>query len=220
MLTANLITTTYPQLQLNDSVAKALQLMSDYKMYHLPIISEGVYLGLVAEAALLDVSNEQTTLQALSGLLLPCLVFENQHFLAAINACNQFETMVVPVLALDKSYMGLITATDLLRSVGHFTGTNEIGGIIVLEVDRRQFSISEISRIVESNNATVLHLNTLEIATSGMLEVTLHISKKEISSIVSAFERYNYVVTYYFGAEVFENEMQDNYNNLMHFLNI
>lgn len=220
MLTASLINTTYPQLQLDDSVAKALQLMNDYKVYHLPVLSEGTYLGLVSEDDLLDVDNDQNTLESLTDTFVPCLVFENQHFLAAISACNQHETMVVPVLAVDKGYLGLITTSDLLRTVGHFTGTNEIGGIIVLEVDRRQFSISEISRIVESNNATVLHLNTMEITANGFLEVTLHISKKEISAIVSAFGRYNYNVTYYFGAEVFENEMQDNFDNLMHFLNI
>ena len=64
---------------------------------------------------------------------------------------------------------------------------------------------------VESNDATILHLNTTVHAETGMLTVTLHINKKEIAAIVSTFERYDYDVIYYFGNENFENEIHSNY---------
>jgi hypothetical protein len=107
-----------------------------------------------------------------------------------------------------------------LKTIGNFAGTNEIGGIIVLEMERSQFAISEISRIVESNDATILHLNTTVHAETGMLTVTLHINKKEIAAIVSTFERYEYDVIYYFGNENFENEIHSNYRHLMNYLDI
>ena len=116
--------------------------------------------------------------------------------------------------------MGVITTSDLLKTIGNFAGTNEIGGIIVLEMERSQFAISEISRIVESNDATILHLNTTVHAETGMLTVTLHINKKEIAAIVSTFERYDYDVIYYFGNENFENEIHSNYRHLMNYLDI
>jgi acetoin utilization protein AcuB len=89
-----------------------------------------------------------------------------------------------------------------------------------MEMERSQFSISEISRIVESNDATVLHLNTTIHAVTGLLTVSLHINKKEIAAIVSAFERYEYDIIYYFGDEKFENEIHSNYRHLMSYLDI
>ena len=38
--------------------------------------------------------------------------------------------------------MGVITTDQLLKTLGNFAGTNEIGGIIVLEMERSQFTIS------------------------------------------------------------------------------
>ena len=89
-----------------------------------------------------------------------------------------------------------------------------------MEIERNQFSISEISRIVESNDATILHLNTTVQPETGLLTITLHLSKKEIASIVDAFERYEYDVIYFFGDEKFENEIHSNYRHLMNYLGI
>jgi len=85
---------------------------------------------------------------------------------------------------------------------------------------RIQFAISEISRIVESNDCTVLHLNTTINAATGMLTVTLHINKKEVSAVVATFERYEYTVLYSFGVEQYENELDNNYKHLMNYLNL
>jgi len=127
---------------------------------------------------------------------------------------------VVPVINDERELAGVITNTDLLKALGNFAGTNEIGGIIVLEMERSQFAISEISRIVESNDATILHLNTTVHPETGMLTVSIHTNKKEIASIVATFERYDYDVIYYFGNENFENEIHTNYRHLMNYLDI
>jgi hypothetical protein len=116
--------------------------------------------------------------------------------------------------------MGIITATDLLKALGSYSGSNEMGGIIVIEMDRSRFAISEISRIVESNDATILHLNTTFNAENSLLTVTLQLNKKEIATIVSSFERYEYTIVYYFGDEKFENEIHSNYRHLMSYLDI
>jgi acetoin utilization protein AcuB len=159
-------------------------------------------------------------MELLQEFFIKVSVNDNEHFLNAVTCSNQFDTTVVPVVNEDKNLIGVITTPDLLKTLGNFAGTNEIGGIVVLEMERSQFAISEISRIVESNDATVLHLNTTVHAETGMLTVTLHINKKEIAAIVSTFERYDYDVIYYFGNENFENEIHSNYRHLMNYLDI
>ena len=220
MLTAELINNNIPRLQLQDSISKALQLINDYRVTHLPVVADDKYLGLIGEDDLLDVEEEKGTIEFLQENFNPAFVKENEHFLNAVKYCNQFESSVVPVTNEEKELVGVITVTDLLKSLGDFSGANEIGGIVVMEMERSQFAISEISRIVESNDATILHLNTTIQPDTGLLTVSLHLNKKEIAAIVSAFERYDYDIIYYFGDEKFENEIHSNYRHLMSYLDI
>ncbi len=220
MLTVELVNNTIPRLLLQDSVGKAQQLIVDYKVSHLPVVSDDVYLGLISEDDLLDAENPKLTMETLQDSFLITSVKENEHFLKAVNICNQYNTSVVPIVAENREFVGVITAHDLLKSLGNFSGADEIGGIIVLEMERSQFAISEISRIVESNDCTVLHLNTIVDPQTGMLTVTIHLNRKEIAAVVATFERYDYDVIYFFGNEKFENEIHYNYRHLMNYLDI
>lgn len=220
MLTVELINSNIPRLKLQDSVGKALQLINDYRVTHLPVVQDDKYLGLLSEEDLLDMDEDKTPIELMQESLVHTAVTENQHFLTAVNCCNQFDTNVVPVINEEKELLGVITAPDLLKALGNFAGTNEIGGILVLEMERSQFAISEISRIVESNDSTILHLNTTVHPETGLLTVTIHLNKKEIAAIVATFERYDYDVIYYFGTENFENEIHTNYRHLMNYLDI
>jgi acetoin utilization protein AcuB len=220
MLTVELVNNSIPRLQLQDTVAKSLQLAADYKATHLPVVADDKLLGLISEEDLLDAGSEKMPLEQLQGSFINAFVHENAHFLTAVNISTQFESNIVPVITEERELLGVITTTELLKALGNFAGVSEMGGIIVLEMERSQFAISEISRIVESNDATVLHLNTIVQPDTGLLTVTLHLNKKEIAAVVATFERYEYDVIYFFGDENFENEIHSNYRHLMNYLDI
>lgn len=220
MLTIELINNNIPRLQLKDTVSKALMLVNDFRVTHLPVVDNDKFLGLVSEEDLTDAEESKMPIELMQENFLYAAVHDNEHFLNAVTCSNQIDSTVVPVINEENEYLGVITTNDLLKTLGNFAGTNEIGGIIVLEMERSQFAISEISRIIESNDATILHLNTTVHAETGMLTVTIHVNKKEISAIVATFERYEFDVIYYFGNEKFENEIHSNYRHLMNYLDI
>ena len=220
MLTAELINKNIPRLQLQDNITKALRLIADYRVTHLPVVSNDNYLGLISEDDLLDADDNKLTVEKLQEHFIPSSIKENIHFLNAVNFSNQYETSIVPVVNDANELTGVITLGDLLKTLGDFSGANEIGGIIVLQMERSQFAISIISRIVESNDATILHLNTTTNAETGLLTVTLHLNKKETSAIVAAFERYEFDVIFHFSDEKFENNIETNYHHLMNYLDI
>ena len=220
MLNNELINHAIPQLQLQDSISRALQLIQEYRLTHLPVVSGNKYLGMIGEDDLFDAGQENSSIGILQDNFITMAVREEEHFLTSLNCCNLFETNIVPVINQQNELMGIITATDLLKALGSYSGSNEMGGIIVIEMDRSRFAISEISRIVESNDATILHLNTTFNAENSLLTVTLQLNKKEIATIVSSFERYEYTIVQYFGDEKFENEIHSNYRHLMSYLDI
>src|SRR5829696_7758334 len=102
MLTAELINNNIPRLQLQDSVTKALQLINDYRVTHLPVVADDKYLGMVSEDDLLDVEEEKGTIEFLQSNFILGFVKENEHFLNAVKCSNQYETTVVPVINDEK----------------------------------------------------------------------------------------------------------------------
>lgn len=221
MFTQDLINKSIPQLSPEDSLGKALHLINDFRLTHLPVVQENKFLGLLSEDDLLDVDDdEKTPIANLGEFYISTSVKERVHFLNAVNVALQLDANLIPVTNEENDFMGSITRQDLLKQLGNFAGCNEIGGLIVFQVERSQFSISEISRIVESFDATVLHLNTTMHPVTGILTVTIHINKREISPIVSTFERYDYHIEYYSGEENFENEISENYHHLMKYLDL
>ena len=220
MLARDLINGNIPRLRLQDSVSKALQLLNDFRISHLPVVSDDKFLGLVSEDDLLDAEAEKLNIEHLQDNFLKESIQGSVHFLNAVSSSIKNDITVIPVINNEDDFAGVITIPDLLKTLGNFAGANEIGGLIVIEMERSQFAISEISRIVESNDCTILHLNTTTDNITGLLTVTLHINNREIASVVSTFERYEYNVVYSFGSENFENQISSNYQNLMNYLDI
>ncbi len=210
----------YPSLNLKDPVATALQLMNDYKTSHLPVVSEGQFLGLIGEETLVDQKNKNTTLDVFQTNFVPAAVNANFYFLKAATIYNLYHTDVIPVINERNELLGTISSKALITELGNFSGSSEFGAIVVLEMERTRFAISEINSIIESDGATILHLNVSPHPVPDLLEVTLQINKREIATIVATFERYEYSVSYYSGEELFENEINTNYNNLMNYLDI
>lgn len=219
MLASQLIHTGFPAINLFDRAALALQLMGDYDVLHLPVLSEEKFIGLVVKDDLLD-ADEDALVASLEHTLVRVSVKAEEHFLVVVKQAAEHQLSLVPVVNEQSELAGVIPAKDLLHHLSHFLGNDEPGGVIVLETDKRHFSFGEISRLVETNDAYITQLNTYTEADTGLVVVTIKINKIEVSDIVATFQRYEYIVRYYFGEEQYANELKENYNHLIAYLNI
>lgn len=220
MLTRELESQTLPYLHLTDKVYQALQLMNDNHVTHLPIVEGDKYIGLISEEDLLQAENDNAELQTLQQSFANPSVKGDEHFLKAVQVAAENGLSVVPVLGDDNELIGTVVYNDLLKHASEFMSLNKPGGLIVLEMESNQYSFNEISKLVETNNAQITQLNTTNDAETGLMQVTLRINKPEVSDIVATFQRYEYNVKYFFGEELYTNELRSNYDNLMNYLKI
>lgn len=193
--------------------------MQEFHVSQLPVVAEEKYLGLTSEEDLMN-ADENATLQSIGNYFSRISARAHAHFLESVQMVNEHNLSLVPITDKDNEFVGVITATDLLKHLGRITGANEPGGIIVLEMDQRNFSFSEISKLIETNDAQITQLNTHWDNSNGVFYVTIKVSKFEISDILATFQRYEYQVKYYFGEELYENELKNNFDHLMNYLNI
>jgi CBS domain-containing protein len=219
VLNREIISTSLPTLNLHDTILQALEMMNEFHVSQLPVVDNDKYLGLVFEEDLMSV-DENATLQAVTDRFSKVAVRASSHFIEAIQTANDYHLSVVPVIEKESEYAGVISATDLLMTLGKLTGASEPGAVIVLEMEQRGFSFSEISKLVETNDAQITQLNTYWDNSTDTFFVTLKINKFEISDIIATFQRYEYQIKYYFGEELYENELRTNYDHLMNYLKI
>jgi acetoin utilization protein AcuB len=220
LLNKELISSSLPVLSVTDTVFHAQQLMSDYHLMHLPVVKEDKYVGLITEEELLNATSDTATIEQFEAHLSKVTAKAASHFLEAVQICNEYGLSLVPVVDKENEWIGAISVQDLLKYLGYMNGADEPGAIIVLEMPRANFSFSEISKLVETNDAHITQLNTHYNNTEQVMHVTLKINKFEISDIVATFQRYEYNVKYYFGEELYENELRSNYDHLMNYLNM
>jgi len=220
MLTGNLQTQSLPYLRLSDKVHLALELMNENHVGHLPIVDGDKYIGMISEQDLSEAENDRSTLDQFQQAIYNVSVKNDEHFLKAIQVAVENGLTVVPIVGEESELLGVVTYADLLKYSSDFMSLNEPGGLIVLEMESKDYSFNEISRLIESNEAQITQLNTSVDQESGLMEVTIKVNKLEISDIVASFQRHEYNVKYYFGEELFVNELKTNYDNLMNYLKI
>ncbi|WP_300602743.1 CBS domain-containing protein [Niabella sp.] len=219
MLVKDLSFEALPQLKLSDRVYQVLNLMQEHHVMDLAVTNEGKLAGLVNENTLLDVDDE-LLISEIPQPLRSYSVKEDEHFLKAFALATANHLSVVPVVDKENNFIGAIESGRLAGYVADFLQLQDPGALMVLEIESSQYSFAEITKIVEANDAQITQLNTRPIRERNALEVTIRINKLEVSDIVASFQRYDYFVKYYFGEELYTNELKENYENLMNYLNI
>jgi hypothetical protein len=127
---------------------------------------------------------------------------------------------VLPVLNDDKQYLGLICLTTLIEKMSNLAAMKDPGGILQLEINVNDYSLSEIANIVESNGAKILSSYIITHDDSTKMDVTIKINKTDLSAIIQTFERYNYTVVASFHKSEMEDDMKKRYDAFIHYLNM
>jgi len=220
MLTRELLSQTIPFLRTTDKVYQALEMMNENNVTHLPLAEGDKYIGLISENDLLQAENDNSPLSEMDQSFSNISVKEEEHFLKAVQMAAESGISVVPVVTEDNDLLGSVTYNDLLKFSSGFMSLSEPGGLIVLEIESNQYSFNDISKLIESNDAQITQLNTSNDPATGIMQVTIRINKPEISDIAASFQRHDYNVKYFFGEELYTNELKSNYDNLMNYLKI
>lgn len=220
MLARDLITDEIPPLKLSDTGRKALRWMDEFKVWHLPVVKNSEFIGLISEADLIDNASSEGTISKIAPNYINTTVNENQHVFEVVKIVSELNLSVIPVLDIKNNYLGCISSHRLMKAIADMPVVGEPGGIIILELNIRDYSLSEIARIVEGNNAKILGTFITSHPDSTKMELTLKINKGDLSAILQSFERFKYVITASYHQSEHKDSLQDRYDSLMNYLKI
>lgn len=219
MLIQQILLTHFTHLKTSDSVSFAVKQFTESKINALPVTHNNIFKGLLLEADVLD-ADENLTLASLTKLFINIAVKPIDYFTQAIRLMVDNHLDIIPVISEKEEWLGIVTYKELMPSIVKYLGTAEPGAIIILEMEQNNYSFGELSRLIETNDAHITQLNTYTDELTGLLTVNIKINKFEISDIVATLQRHEYQVKHYFGEELYQNEIRNNYDHLMTYLNI
>ncbi len=220
MLARNLISNAIVPLRTSDSGIDALNMMDEFKVTHMPIVNCEDFLGLVSEEDILNFNDPEKPLGAHELSLSKPYVTEDQHIYDVIKLVYEKKLTAVPVLDKANIYKGSIVMSELVSRLAEMASIQQPGSIIVLELNEKDYLLSEIVQIVESNDALILSLYTTSPVDSTQLELTIKINKMEISAVLATFRRYGYNIKASYYENQYYDDLIDRYNSLMNYLNI
>jgi predicted transcriptional regulator len=194
MVAKDLISEVIPSLKTSDLGQTALNWMEIFRISHLPIVNNQDFLGLISDADIYDMNMPDEPIGNHTLTLLKPYVTTEQHIFEVIGLASRLKLSIVPVLDSKNHFKGVITTSDLIRHIAGLSSMDQAGGIIVLELIERDYSLSQIAQIVESNNVKVLSMYITSPQDSTKLEITLKVNTDDLVSVIRTFERYNYEV--------------------------
>lgn len=221
MIAKEMISDVIPALKTSDTGITALNWMDIFKVSHLPIVNEEEFLGLISENDIYDLNMPEDPLGNHQLSLLRPFVTEDQHVFEVMEALSRLKLSLVPVLNNSKKYLGVITLMELLHYFSEQSGLRHKGGIIILEMNNNDLSMSQICQIVEGNDAKILAAYVTTHPNSTKMEVTLKLNVTDLTSIKQTFTRYDYnIVGAYMKQDYEADLMNDRLNFLFRFLDI
>lgn len=221
-MTANdLISQVIPSLKTSDTGQTALNWMEIFRISHLPIVNNQDFLGLISDNDIYDMNKPEEAIGNHELTLLKPYVKDNQHLFEVVGLAARLKLSVVPVLDDRNHYKGVVTTSDLVQNIAGISSMDQPGGIIVLEMVERDYSLSQIAQIVESNNVKVLSMYITSPSDSIRLEVTLKVNATDLLSVIRTFERYNYdVKTWVSTNDSIDQFYSERFDLLMKYLNM
>jgi len=219
MIASELITYDIPPLKLSETGEKALGWMEEFKVSEIPIIDGGKYLGLIQENDILDRNDLDEPIKNYNLNYQNPFAHSHQHLFEIISLIVENNIDILPVVDPSGEYLGIITIKSVLTYFSKAVSIANQGSIVTLELNIRDYSLAEISKLVESDNAKILASFITSHPDSTKLEVTLKINKTEITRILHTFERFDYVVTGSYNETEYQQDLKSRYDEFLRFLN-
>ncbi len=220
MLVGDLITDEIPPLKITDTVEMALDWMDQFKVSHLPVVNERELIGLISENDLMDYEHPEEAINTSKLHFLRPVLHYNQHTYDLVKLMGSLNLTLIPVLDENEKYKGCITLKGLVQNLSSMTAVQNAGGVIVLEMNIHDYSVTQIGNIVEGNDCKLLSLHVSSVPDSTRIEVTIKVNREDLSGLLQTFNRYNYTVKAAFQNGDYSKNIKDKLDEFLHFLNI
>ncbi|MAX69554.1 MAG: acetoin utilization protein acuB [Flavobacteriaceae bacterium] len=177
-------------LSITDKISDVQLLFNQLTYSHIPVQNNGIYLGCISEADAYCFEKAKSISDcnyAIEGFY----VRPTTNWLDVLEAFAQNDTNIMPVLDEKNKYLGYYELNDIIHLFNETPFFSEPGGILIVEKGIHDYSFSEVSQIVESNDAKLLGAFISKMD-GDLAQITLKIGNASLNEVIQTFRRYSY----------------------------
>jgi acetoin utilization protein AcuB len=220
MIAKDLISGDVLPLKTSDTGLIAMHWFDEFRVSHLPVVGDSQLLGLISEEDVYAAGSFEEPIWNFQLQLQNISILQSRHIYEVMKLFADYKLTTLPVVDEKGVYLGVITLADLVEKMAATAAVSNPGGILVLELNANDFSMVEIARIVEENDAKILSFYVTSPADSTRLELTMKLNRIDIQPVIQSFLRHDYTIkASFFESDYFDN-LRDRYNLLMTYLNV
>jgi hypothetical protein len=210
-----------PPLKPSDRTGKALSWMEGIRTNILPVVDSGQFIGLVNGDLIFDLNTLEKPISDLTLENSGCWVFADQHIYEVLRVSSEHHSNVVAVVDRNSNYLGVVTVEDSISAFADSLSIQSEGSILILSMNMNEYSLAEISRIIESENTKILSsFISTDPLDSTKIKVTLKVNKPELRYLKATLERFGYKILDQYQEEDEYSTEDDRIGNLLRFLDI
>ncbi|MGQ9806291.1 MAG: CBS domain-containing protein [Chlorobiales bacterium] len=216
--------TDVPTLKLTDKLATAALLIQETKLGGLPILKQDKLIGTLLESdvELLTDAGEKNLHRSISSfpLYAPLTLNQNDHPYHAIKQFGKIHHDFLPVVDNDMNYHGVVLRDDVLQEFFDNFYFSDDTSILEVEVPLSQFKLSDMIRLLEQNETTVLSIASRPLIENGDVQrITMCIQTRDAFRLQRTLERYGYFITYNSNiSDVYEEDLTQKAQAFMRYL--
>ena len=210
-----------PPLKLSDKTGMALAWMEEIRTDVLPVINKGIFLGLIKEETIFEVNNPETLIAEIEPANPSCWVYSDKHIYDVLRVSSEQNSSIVAVLDRESNYLGVVTMEDSIAAFADSLSIKSQGSVLILSMSMTDYSLAEISRIIETENTTVLSsFITDDPLDDNKIKLTLKLDQPELRHVKATLERFGYKIIDHYQEESGVSSEEDRIGNLLRFLDI
>jgi predicted transcriptional regulator len=220
MIASELISRNFLTLSPSDSARRAIELFAELCVIHIPVVDNGQFLGLLHAESVIHLNEKDFPVLELKDDFITVAINGKLHSLDVFETIAKHELTSLPVVDDNFNFLGTIASDEFFARISNLYAFKHEGAIIRLVMGVRDYNLSEIARIVESENAKIVvsYIDIDEVAET--IRATIKLNTNDIEHILADFERYKYTVDFYYPDQRQKDELEDRYNLLMKMLGI
>ena len=215
----NYIASDIKALNVTDSIKKAKKTFASCSFSHIPVVKKNQFVGLMSEYDIQAIENDDDKINNYLDLLQHFSTHKKSVWIDLIKLFASQKANILPVIDDNHNYLGYFELNDVLHQFLETPFLNENGILIVVEKNILDFSFSEISQIVEANDANLLGA-FISNKEGDVVQITLKISEHDINNTLQTFRRYNYNVIAGNIEDKYFDKLKDRSEYLQKYLNI
>lgn len=195
MIAEDFINHMIPPLKGTDDAHKAIVWMEEFRCNYLPVVEEGKLLGFISEEIILETNDIDRAVKDFNLQGERSFVPKGTHFYDILKVAAENKVQMVAVLDEENKYFGVITVQDTMASFAQTAAVQMPGGVLVLSMNHVDYSLANISRLIEENNAKILSsLVKEDPLENSRMRLILKINQTDLSRTVATLERFGYRV--------------------------